>query len=289
MTAAATCDESAPQPLGARSYAVGRGVHYWGSIAPDPASQETYVDPIDLGNQVFHPCTFPPGLWQVTTTAVEYRRLIDEGTALPLDEPAYSQTPPGVEPATRRTVFQLQVTADDGVDKRVFECDANQSFTIVAQSVCMGWMGPTGAINVQYLNATQRALFPRSGMVIDAFLGASLSRIEASPGSNSEIILTKHLWVPAATRASIAIPAYARGVTIYQEPTLGSASVMWTQTLGDPNGVSGSMTIASLPFIAGARRTQQESVLPNTTHLWTDITPEIDGNRFFTLRFVIRP
>lgn len=270
--------------------------HLWGSISPG-GDQSTYLDPTRSA-PVANMCRgHDGGVWQITTTAKEYRRLVEEGTALPLLDTAISDVPVGVDPFTRRTVVQLRVYASDGVDEREFEMDANQSITIVAQDVCAYWLGPrgetaggaddnTGMRDVLNLQGPERNL-PRSGMVIDAFLGVSVSRIEQPPGHNSEVLLTKHLFVPEGERGSIAIPAYANRVTIYQEPTLGSSSVMWTQTLGDPNGVSGFMTLAALPFIVGERKTEPEAILPNASHLWSDI--DNDADRFFTLVWTIRP
>ena len=182
---------------------------------------------------------------------------------------------------------ERKMTFYAGSPNRMFDMDANQSITVVAQSVCVDWLGPPGTLDVQYFTAAQRAAVPLTGMVVDSFLGVSLSRIEESPGENSTAVLTRHLYVPAATRGSIQIPPYAQEVTIYQAPTLGISSVMWTQTYGDPNGLSGSMAIGALPFIVGQRRTQQESTIPNASHLWTDIDPDTD--RFYTLSFTIRP
>lgn len=161
--------------------------------------------------------------------------------------------------------------------------DANQSITIVAQDVCIDWLGPAGTRDVQGWNAEQRANAPLSGLAIDCFLDISLTRIESAPGANSTVTLTKHLFVPAATIGAIAIPAYAQSVTISQEPTLGTASVMWTQIYGNP----AFLTLAALPFIPGQRQTTQQSLLSNASHLRTDIDP--DFARFFTLAWVIRP
>lgn len=280
-----TCD--APPPIGARSLPVGsKGLHLWGSVAPGPDLFETWRDPTAYAQFMRDCVRTGGGLWQITSTAKEYRRVVSEGSLLPLPDIAISQIPPGVDPFTRRTVVQLRVQANDGADERVFDMDANQSVTIVAQDVCVYWLGPEGMIDLLNLGDGQRDL-PLSGMVIDSFLGASISRIEQDPGNNSEVILTRHLYVPAATRGSTAIPSYAREVTIYQEPTLGTSSVMWTQTLGDPNGVSGSMTLAALPFIVGQRKTQPEAILPHASHLYTDIDPGFA--RFFTLVYVVRP
>ncbi len=273
--------------LGGRSIPLeSRILHLWGSVAPGAGLQSQYVDATREGGIANQCREAHGGLWQITTTAKEYRRS-GEGPFLPLPDNAISQVPAGVAPFTLRTQVQLRVSANDGVDTREFDMDANQSITIVAAAnVCVKWLGPAGMLDVLNLPNNQREL-PLSGMVIDAFLGVAVSRIEESPGDNSTVLLTRHLFVPDQTRASIAIPAYASEVTIYQEPTLGTASTMWTQTYGDPNGGSGFMSIGALPFIPGQRRTQQQSILPNASHLWTDIDPDFD--RFYTLVWTIRP
>lgn len=283
------CLPNDPLLYGARSFPVGaKGTHLWGSIATNGNEpQETYVDPSIFG-MLWRDCTKATGgLWQITTTAKEYRRLIAEGTATPLPDTAVSETPAGVDPFTRRTVVQVRIQANDGADERLFDMDANQSICVVAQQVCVYWLGPSGMVDMLHLDQAQRAAATRTGMVIDCFLGLSLSRIEQQPGSNESATLTRHLFVPATTRGSIAIPPYAREVTIYQEPTLGAASIMWTQTLGNPNGVSGFMTLAALPFIVGERKTEPEILLPNASHLWSDVDNAND--RFFTLAWTIRP
>lgn len=287
-------DTPAPHPddprcYSARSFPVGaKGAHLFGSIATDGNEpQATYADPSIFG-ALWRDCISGiPGLWQITTTAKEYRRLITEAGVVALPDTAISDIPAGVAPFTRRTVVQARVQANDGADERVFDMDANQSIAIVAQEVCVYWLGPSGMVDLLHFTAAQRNAITRSGMVIDCFFGLSLSRIEQQPGSNESVTLTRHLFVPATTRGSIAIPSYARAVTIFQEPTLGTSSVMWTQTLGDPNGGSGFMTLAALPFIPGERKTEPEELLPNASHLWSDVDNQFD--RFFTISWLIRP
>lgn len=283
-------EECGAQPFAARSFPVGgKGLHLWGSTAPSGGTsvQATWVDPT-VAVQFFRQCrAATPGLWQITTTAKEYRRIASEGTLLPLPDTASSQIPPGVDPFTRRTIVQMRVHANDGADERVFDMDANQSIAVVAQEACVYWLGPAGMIDLLGEGNRTSPSLERTGLVIDSFLGVAISRIEQQPGDNSTVQLTRHLYVPAGTRGSIAIPPYAQAVQIFQEPTLGTASLLWTQTLGDPNGVSGFMTQASLPFIPGARRTQQESIIGNPSHLWTDLDPDFD--RFYTLVWTIRP
>ena len=289
--------------MGARSIVVGaKTIHLWGSVAPG-GTVATWLDPPlssePVESQIFNVCSdAAAGLWQITSTAVEYRRNVSETPTLPLPDSAIRQIPAGIAPYTKRTVMGLRVWANDGADLRQFDMDANQSVAIVAQSVCIAWTGPRNTVGTDIANTVEILGMPdpmrerapigtRTGMVIDAFLGVSLSRIEQQPGDNSVVLCTRHLFVASGTRGSIEIPPYADEVTIYQEPTLGASSVMWTQTLGDPNGGSGSIALASLPFILGERRTDQESILPNVSHLQTDL--DNTGNRFFTLVFRCRP
>lgn len=289
--------------MGARSVVVGaKTIHLWASVAPG-GTVATWLDPplssAPVESQIFNVCsTATAGLWQITTTAAEYRRNAGEEGLLPLPDSAIRQIPAGLAPYTKRTIMGLRVWANDGADLRQFDMDANQSIMIVAQSVCIAWTGPRNTVGTDAANTVEILGMPdamrerapigeRTGIVVDSFLGVSLARIEENAGDNSEVLCTRHLFVPAATRGSLEIPPYANEVIIYQEPTLGTSSVMWTQTLGDPNGGSGSIALAALPFIVGQRRTQQESILPNVSHLQTDIDP--DNTRFFTAVFKVRP
>lgn len=265
----------------------GKMLHLWGVVSPDTDVAGSFRNTVP-GPQFFRKC--PPasaGLWQITTSAVEYRRDTRNQPLDPLPDSAISLLPGGtVAPFTRRTITQLQVSANDGVDQRIFEMDANQSITIVAQDVCVRWMAPEGTVDVLSLPGEQLANLGRVGAVFDAFLGTSISRIESTPGNNSSAALTRYLFVPAGVRASLEIPSYAQDVTIYQDPSFGTSAVMWTMMWGDPNVGSAAIPLAALPFLPGLRRTAP-TPLPNASHLWTDIDP--DFGRFFTLRWTIRP
>jgi hypothetical protein len=267
-----------------RSFPVGsKLLHLWGSLTAT-GDQPAILDAVP-GSQFFRAC--PPtfgGVWQITTTAIEYRRDAGEGTLLPLADIAISQVPAGLA-FTRRTVMQLQVFANDGVDTRMFFMDANQSITIVAQEVCVRWMAPPGTQDIEGRTVPADRNLPRAGLVIDAFVGTSLSRIEQPPGDNSSVIFTTHLAVPATVRGVVEIPPYAQEVTVYQAATTGTASVSWEQHYGNPN--TGSVEVGALPFMPGLRRTQPESGMFNASHLRTDIDP--DNARFFSLRWVVRP
>lgn len=264
-----------------RSFSLGqRFSHLWASFSAEN-THDTYVDPVS-GPQFFYNCKdIGPGLFQITTTALSYIRNVGEVATGPVPNTADSQIPAGLN-ATRRTQFQLRVFASDGVDLRRFEMDANQSLAIVAQQVCIDWIGPPGTQDVSVVS--EGVL--RTGLVQDCFLGVALSRIEGTPGANSTAILTKHVFVPADTQVSVEIPPYACSVVIYQEPTIGNAAVMWTQTAGDVNSASGGLSMGSLPFIPGRRRTDPESIVGNSTHLQSDVDTE---GRFFTLVWTIRP
>lgn len=266
-------------PVFGRSFSLGqRYSHLWASFSAE--NQDTYADPVS-GPQFFHDCQdLGPGLFQITTTAVSYIRNVGEVPTLPLANTANTQVPAGLN-FTRRTQFQLRVFANDGVDIRQFDMDANQSVVVVAQDVCVAWLGPPGTQDVSVTAGSTRV-----GLVQDCFIGAALSRVEESPGNNSSVILTRHLYVPEETQLSVEIPSYATEVTIYQEPTLGNSAVMWTQTAGNLNSATGGMSMAALPFIPGQRRTQQQSILGNCTHLQSDVDSE---ERFFTLVWTIRP
>lgn len=268
-------------PYTGRSLPLGqRNVQLWASFLPVDGDYASYADPSD-GAQFFRDCRYGgPGFHQITTTVISYIRNVGEVPTGPLPQTAFSQPPAGLN-FTRRTQFQLRVVASDGVDTRQFDMDANQSISIVAQDVCIEWLGPSGALDLTNTNA---AAPTRTGVVEDCFLGVNISRIEAAPGDNSTAVLTRHLYVPENEQRSIAIPPYATEVTIYQEPVLGGAATQWSQTIGDLNSAAGGLSVASLPFIAG-RRTQPTPV-GNCTHLRSDLDA---AERFFTLVWTIRP
>lgn len=266
-------------PIAARKY------HVWASVATPAMVTTDYVIPFVKGPQLFRECVpATPGTWQITTVALEYQRDGGEGALLPLPDTAVSDVPPGVPPPTRRTQMQLRVFANDGIDLREFDMDCNQSITIVAQDVCVHWLWPSNAVDVLNLQPPARDT-TRTGLVVDAFVGASLSRIENAPGSNSTCSLTTHLSVAAGVQGVVEVPPYAQAVNIYQASALGNASVSWTQWYGNPN--TAGVEVGVLPFIPGLRRTQQGSYLPNVTHLRSDL--DNDNARFYTLQWLIRP
>lgn len=274
-------------PYLGRSVVLGsKHTHLWGATASPTATRAAFQRFVQ--GDIFIPtCTHgPAGLFQITSAAREFQRASAEVTIFPLGDNAANQPPAGVDPPTLRTQVQLRVTANDGTSTRVFEMDCNQSICIVAQDVCVQWLGPVGTRDVQNWTTVQLAGAGLTGFVFDAFLEVGVSRIEAAPGDNSSVILTQHLPVPANTVPTIAIPAYAEAVTIYQAVTLGNASVMWTQHIGDPAGIAGSMEIGAIPFIPGQRKTQPNIELGHATHLQPDID---NAERFFTLVWTIRP
>lgn len=261
--------------------------HVWASVSPTAATPGNYIIPFVEGSQLFRKCHVAgePGNWQITTTAVEYQRDSNEGPALlPLPDTAITQIPAGLNPV-RRTQIQLFVTASDGAGIRKFYMDCNQSLSITAQECCVHWFWPPNSVDVQGLLPPPRDALTRTGLVVDAFIDAGVSRIESAPGSNSTCTFTTHLSVAAGQVGVTEIPPYAQAVTIYQALALGSASVVWTQHYGDPT--TGSIEVGAFPFIVGQRRTQQAGFLGNVTHLVTDVDP--DNARLFTLVWLIRP
>lgn len=276
-------------PYLGRSVVLGsKHAHLWGSSGSAPTGGDVAL----LNNvqgDIFVPMCTPPrgGLFQITAAAREIQRNFEEGLpAQPLSDQALGAPPAGVGPVSQRTQIALRITANDGTSLRQFDMDANQSIVVCAQNVCVWWIGPNGTVDVQNWTDAQRAAVTRTGFVFDAYLEVGVSRIECSPGDNSSVLLTQYLVSAAQSTPSIAIPAYAKEVTIYQN-SQGAASAAWTQWIGDPNGTGGFAQVGVIPFIPGARKTQPSIELGHATHLQCDV--DNDNARFFTLVWTIRP
>lgn len=261
-----------------------RRVHLWSVVATSNATPHaTYAIPFIETEEILDACDH--GLWQISTSAVEYVRSTGVGTLNPLsDEALNDPSLGGGATQSRRTEMKLRVRASDGATPRLFDIDLNQSVMVVARKICAALLVPPGAIDVNN-QPTGAAAFARSGFVADSFVGLSFTRCEEAPGDNSDAILTTHLFVAAGLQGVATIPPFAREVTIYQAATIGNASVMWTQHYGNP--AVASIEIGALPFIAGARKTQSEIVLPDAQFLRSDIDGAAD--RFYTLVWSIRP
>lgn len=256
--------------------------HLWGQVATLVATpQATYQSFVPI-NTALDACDH--GLWQITTTAVEYMRSSGDGLN-PLPDAAYSD--PLVAGAfannrTTRTQIKIRVRADDGVGLRQFAMDANQSLCIVAKRLCVDWLVPPGTRDVTNLD-TSGSSFELTEWVLDSFVGVSLTRAESPPGNANTATLTTHQFVTGTTVANIQIPDYATEVTVYQT-SAGSAATTWQQHYGNP--AVASFEIGMLPFTGGARRTQPLQLLPDASFLRTDTDA---ADRFFTLVWSIRP
>lgn len=261
-----------------------RRAHLWGTVATDDDSPwASFAIPFIESETVLDDCDH--GLWQVTTSVTEYLRSAGEGTLNPLQEQAINDPALGV-PAnfSQRSQIKLRLQCSDGVAKRQLDMDLNQSVMVVARKLCASWLFPAGTRDVTGLQ-TQGPAFALGGFVLDSFVGISFTRCEESLGTETAIFTT-HLFVAQNTQGVARIPAYARSVTIYQAASIGNASVMWTQHYGNPTVAS--IEIGALPFIAGARKTQPEEIVPDAQFLRSDIDADPNG-RFFTLVWSIRP
>lgn len=257
--------------------------HLFGSVATPTASQQDYQS---VALSVSHRDGKVAGyrgegrIYVVSLTGRDLIRVSDEVPigALPLE--AFDAPPAGAQVVQRSQLkFEISAYLDSGV--RTFRADAGQSFHVEAVRVQASWLAPANFVEVYGANLA--ASGTRTGMVIDSQLGCSIAATESSVGDD-EIVYTTHLYAPANTQPAAAIPAFADRVTIYQADT-GAASVLWTQHYGDP--AIASLQACTLPWIGGARRTQPESVMHDATHLQPDL--DVDNDRFFTLRWSIRP
>jgi hypothetical protein len=256
----------------------------FGSIA-DPASPDGYF-PIAriVGNWQPHGLDCGCGLWMVQSSVVEILRSSEGSNPLPLTSFGDGiALPAGAVRVRGRSQVKLWVSAEVSTINRQWFQDVGQTIEVNADCVCLGYGVPNNFVEITPLNENSTTLI-REGLVVDVWLSVAITRLEAPVGDN-EVCFTNNLFVPANTQRSIAVPPFAREVTIYQT-TAGAASALWTQWYGDPLVVAGSVQAGALPWLAGQRRTEQESVIPDVTHLLTDMDA---ADRFFTLRWVIRP
>lgn len=117
----------------------------------------------------------------------------------------------------------------------------------------------------------------------DAHLG--IVPIESSRG-NRTTTLTMRQEAAANTQIGWEIPAYAKRVTIYQAGA-GAACTQWTFEIGAFGVANASIELGQLPFIAGARRTDQIDVVPGATYIMSDV--DVQNARLFTAVWEIEP
>lgn len=273
---------------GRASALMSQTVQLFGAVAPPPTPyQSTYLPAIGPVSK-WDCCDC--GLWMLQCSVLEIQRQNDEGNISPLTPQAFSDpnTLPAGAQLVRRSQLKLRVTAGVGTANRRFDMDVGQSLEINADKVCVDWLAPTNFYEVPTFPVG--TLFPvpapptRSGFVIDVWLGVSLVRLEEAVGDN-EVTLTTHLFVPANTLGVIQVPPFATKVTVYQDPTLGASAGIWQMLYGDPV-VVGTIPHGAIPFIPGARKSEPDIDLADTTHLQTDLD---NADRFFTMRWTIRP
>jgi hypothetical protein len=276
--------DNGPHDLGGRIYYGCEGTavrHLFGAVASPLAVPGNYL-PFTQAVSFRETC-IPGGCartFVVSLTGRELQRLGSEAVFLPLTLADFTTVPAGVT-LTDRSQLKFRINAQLDSGTRRFVVDANQTFEVQANSVCIEWVAPANFVEV-----AGRPVVPAiGGFVIDALLGCSAAAIE-DPLGNTTCTFTSHLYVTAATRGIVTVPAFATDVTIYQAATLGASAVMWEQHYGNPT-VAGSLEAGAIPFILGQRRTEQEQVLPNVSHFRSDIDPASD--RWFILRWTIRP
>lgn len=265
----------------------GKTLHLFGSIFnPAGPTGAGYIAPTRLIGYWRSPCDCVGcGTYTIASGVMELLRSSDVGLSpLPFDSFGENNTLPAATTRARgRSQIKLRVSAEIGTTWRQFFMDVGQTVEVNAECVCVDYLVPENMYEV-YDRPDQEPLPTREGLVIDAQLSVGISRLEETVGA-TEAIFTTNIFVPLNTQPTIAVPPYAREVTVYQT-TPGGAAALWTQWYGDPNVTVGSVQAGVLPWLAGQRRTQQESVIPDVTHLEVD---QDASDRFFTLRWVIRP
>ncbi len=269
----------------------GKSIRLFGSIA-DPASPAGFLTPNRMVGtwQPQLPLGCGCGLMMVQSSVVQITRSSDEGVLLlPLSQDIgifdnSAALPAGASRSPGRSQVKLYIAGEASTNARRWYQDVGQTVEFNADCAGVSYFVPSNFYEV----APGQPMPGRDGLVVDVYLSVSIYRLEQAVGNN-EVIYTQHIYIPApeegVSSAVIPVPPFATEVTIYQN-LLGIASAMWTQWYGDPSVVPLAVQAAGLPWIAGARRTQQESLLPDVTHLRTELD---NSERFYTLRWVIRP
>lgn len=284
------CAQDGRRDLGGRVKYGPEGIaqrHLFGSVASPNAAQNQYAtfDQAEGHREVCvaggHGCA---RTYVVSLTGREIQRSSNDGSFAPLPLQAFDQLPAGAVLAPR-SQLKFRISAQLHSGQRQFFADAGQSFEIQANCICIDWWAPSAFVEVT--DRTLATISEQSGFVIDALLGASAAAIEDPIGMPS-LTFTTHLVVTAGTQGVVQIPPFATDVTIYQAFTLGTASTMWTQWYGDPSVLAPAIEMGAMPFLPGLRKTQPEMVLPDATHLQSDIAAD-GADRLFTLRWTCRP
>ncbi len=227
------------------------------------------------------------GAWMLQTSVIEILRSSAEASISPIGSvnafgPG-NALPAGATRSRGRSQVKLRINAEASTINRQWDQDVGQSLEINADCVCVEYLAPSNFVEITSANENNTQIL-RSGLVLDVWLSVSLNRIEAPIGLDT-VTLTDNLFVAANSMATIPIPPFATQVTIYQT-VAGAASGFFTQWYGDPALTAGSLQVGQLAFIPGERRTEQESVLPNATHLQSD---QDSNDRAYVLRWTIRP
>ncbi|MCH9736100.1 MAG: hypothetical protein K0U78_16365 [Actinomycetia bacterium] len=215
-------------------------------------------------------------LWLIRTWSLEVlRQNVNGGLSNESRDFVYRNGIPG---RSGRCAIRIHLTGH-AAPPQVYDIDVGQSLEVYAGRVTCRALMPTGSqvINPSAGAGTAPAF---QGEVYDALVGCSIMAIEQSRGIRSAN-LTRKLRVAAAATGLLQIPGGARRVQVSQTAA-GIASTSWFQAAGT------STTLRQvLPWIVGARRTESESILENTTHLITDV--DVLAQRDFGAVFEIRP
>lgn len=284
-------EEDLVPPLGGRACAPVpvQNQHVFGSFADNldpPFGFSTFLQPTQgrVLNQVRCAAFQDPPLHLVTTDAIEVLRAAGDPIG-PLSAEVIQTgdpLPPGARRLQNRSLLKVGVTLVRGTVQHRFFMDFNQQVEVHASSVAIDLFAPDN-FEVTAMSPPFPAGLTRAGLVADELVGTSIIRIE-QPTGLKDVIFTENIFVAQNTRAVLAVPPYAVGLTVYQA-SVGAAETAWEMHYGDP--IVGSVEVGTIPFIPAARKTEPLIETPNVTHLRTGI--DVDADRFFTLRWTIRP
>ena len=161
--------------------------------------------------------------------------------------------------------------------------DGGQTIELYGYAITADLWGPPGATMIpgQNVPGFETPLFDDN--VIDSLSGMSINATEEAI-DNKEVTFTRHLFIPANTRPSIAVPQYARSVSVSLSQSLNANVGNWDLFLGP---LATGLAIGTLEFTGvGFNLRQEPAPLGDATF----IIPDTQGTeRFATIIWTIKP
>ncbi len=175
----------------------------------------------------------------------------------------------------RQSVLRLRVIAVGSALGATFELDLGQSVELVAETLHVDLLGPTGSLDL----TEQTTPPPQTGLLFDSLCFVRLLRLEVSRGQSSAR-LTETFTVLGGQAHAQPIPTAARRLTIYLDPPAALATMQWRRGESAPDG----STAAVLGVMSGVPSGEVE--VPAATHL---LVQPGGADRTFTFVWTITP